>query len=291
MNRTFSTAPEYGLYGEPEQPDFPDVLHVEQLAVRSGPHHWQIAAHRHPSLHQIFWIGQGGGTARLDGTEHRLDDHSLINVPAGTVHGFRFRAETEGTVVTLPSSFADPIRAEIDPARRLGHPAICAAGPLPPYMLLPLSDAHGHRRANRSAELTALATLLLIWSLERIDENRVETPARETSSARLYTRFRALLESHFDRLHAVSAYAALLAVSAPHLSRVCRAESGHPASGLIRARQMLEARRLLAYTQMSVSDIAYQLGFADPAYFSRVFAAEAGRPPRQFRKRFTDSGV
>ncbi|MBA4611861.1 helix-turn-helix domain-containing protein [Stappia taiwanensis] len=291
MNRTFPSAPEYGLYGEPEQPDFPDVLHVERLAVRSGPRHWQIAAHRHPSLHQIFWIGQGGGTARLDGTEHRLDDHSLINVPAGTVHGFRFRAETEGTVVTLPSSFADPIRTEIDAARLLGHPAVCAAGPLPPYMLLPLSEAHGQRRANRSAELTALATLLLIWSLERLSAGCSKTAATETAAAQLFARFQVLLERHFDRLHPVSAYAERLAVSAPHLSRVCRAESGRPASSLIRARQMLEARRLLAYTQMSVSEVAYRLGFADPAYFSRVFAAEVGHPPRQFRKRFTDSGV
>ncbi|MBL6430691.1 MAG: helix-turn-helix domain-containing protein [Alphaproteobacteria bacterium] len=81
---------------------------------------------------------------------------------------------------------------------------------------------------------------------------------------------------------------ARLAVTAPHLSRVCRQARGRSASALIRDRQMLEARRLLAYTQIRVAEIAYELGYSDPAYFSRVFAAHTGLSPRAFRQGFTD---
>jgi AraC family transcriptional activator of pobA len=52
---------------------------------------------------------------------------------------------------------------------------------------------------------------------------------------------------------------------------------------MIEARMMREARRNLAYTNLSISTIAYTLGFADPAYFSRVFTRDAGVSPKAFR--------
>ena len=76
-----------------------------------------------------------------------------------------------------------------------------------------------------------------------------------------------------------------LAVTPTHLSRVLRAATGQPASRLIEARLMREARRQLAYTSLQVSSIAYTLGFADPAHFSRVFSRVEGLSPRAFRER------
>ena len=52
---------------------------------------------------------------------------------------------------------------------------------------------------------------------------------------------------------------------------------------MIEARLMREARRNLAYTNLSISSIAYTLGFSDPAYFSRVFTKDAGISPKAFR--------
>jgi AraC family transcriptional activator of pobA len=66
---------------------------------------------------------------------------------------------------------------------------------------------------------------------------------------------------------------------------VLRATTGRPVSRLIDDRVVREARRNLAYTNMSVTTIAYTLGFADPAYFSRVFTRSLGLSPRAFRVR------
>ena len=93
-----------------------------------------------------------------------------------------------------------------------------------------------------------------------------------------------LPEAEDERFHA-DWHARALAVTPSHLGRVARAGTGGPASRLIDARLMREARRHLAYTGMRVSSIAYALGFSDLAYFSRVFTRAVGVSPRAFRAR------
>ena len=74
-----------------------------------------------------------------------------------------------------------------------------------------------------------------------------------------------------------------LGVTPDHLSRGCRAVTGLSALDLLHERLLLESRRLLAYTQAPVADVAHELGFDDPAYFSRFFARRAGLSPQAFR--------
>ena len=62
-------------------------------------------------------------------------------------------------------------------------------------------------------------------------------------------------------------------------------ESGHSAQHLIHERLLLEARRLLAYSDLDVTTISYSLGFKDPAYFSRFFTRREAMSPSAFRRR------
>ena len=94
-----------------------------------------------------------------------------------------------------------------------------------------------------------------------------------------------MIETHFLDHLGVADYADLLGISATHLSRVARRASGLPASRIIQERILHEARRNLIYTNMPAAQIAYALGFSDPAYFNRFFARSTGLPPAEFRKR------
>jgi transcriptional regulator GlxA family with amidase domain len=62
--------------------------------------------------------------------------------------------------------------------------------------------------------------------------------------------------------------------------------AGRPASALLHARLVLEAKRLLVYTPMRVAEVSWTLGFADPAYFTRFFTQKTGLPPSKFRAAF-----
>jgi AraC family transcriptional activator of pobA len=98
-------------------------------------------------------------------------------------------------------------------------------------------------------------------------------------------RFRTLVESHYLKHWPVERYAAHLALSESSLNRLCRALTGTTAFDIIQQRLALEARRRLAFVAGSVATLAAELGFKDPAYFSRFFHKHNGMSPTQFRRR------
>lgn len=79
-------------------------------------------------------------------------------------------------------------------------------------------------------------------------------------------------------------YAGLLFITPNHLNALCKASVGKSAGEMIRDRLLLEAKRMLANSAMSVSEIAYDLRFEDNAYFSRFFKKYTGHTPEEFRK-------
>jgi AraC family transcriptional activator of pobA len=93
----------------------------------------------------------------------------------------------------------------------------------------------------------------------------------------------ALVERHFASPQPLDFYAGQLGVTPDHLSRSCRLVSRKSALQMLQDRRMLEARRLLAYTPMPVVEVAVQIGFDDPAYFSRSFRREVGQSPSEYR--------
>lgn len=72
-------------------------------------------------------------------------------------------------------------------------------------------------------------------------------------------------------------------MSPGHLSALCRATLRRSAGGVVRQRLTLEARRLLAHSDLTAAEVGFRLGFDDPAYFARFFRRETGQPPTRFR--------
>lgn len=129
--------------------------------------------------------------------------------------------------------------------------------------------------------LTAYLTVLLTY-LSRLYTEQF-TNAEPSAGKLLLKTYQAKIEEHFRELHEVGAYAALLHISAGHLSEVVKAQSGKPAIKHIHERLVLEARRLLFYTQNSLKEIAFNLGFSEASYFNRFFKREIGLTPAEYR--------
>ncbi|MAZ16662.1 MAG: AraC family transcriptional regulator [Ahrensia sp.] len=277
-----STILNYNLFGETG--DLPDVVHCETIEVRSKVHDWELAPHRHARLHQILLIDWGGGRALLEDGALPLEPRTLVNVPTGAVHAFSFVPGTHGWVLTIASEMMDEALEPSEGLRQaLAHPAIFPAGEWARPVMEEIFEEHAGRGFARAQILRSLTGVLLGHVARGLAGDISLSGGQDTSG--LYERFMALVEEHFLDHWPVAAYADALRISPTHLSRVTRAAVGQPASHIVEDRMIREARRNLVYTNLPVSQVAYMLGFNDPAYFSRVFANATGMAPREFRSR------
>jgi AraC family transcriptional activator of pobA len=108
--------------------------------------------------------------------------------------------------------------------------------------------------------------------------------APASRSLYLTRRFKGLLEKQFISIQDVGEYARLLRVNERALNEAVRRATGSTAAKMIRGRVMLEAKRMLLHSEVSVAELADQLAFEDPAYFSRCFKNHTGRSPIEFRQ-------
>lgn len=266
-----------------------DWLHCEPLALRGEAMDWTIPAHRHEGLHQFMFLARGRAEVRLDDRPQRLQAPALMMVAPGCVHGLRFQRRSAGHQVTVPSSRLEgalaqaPALAALLPVSRVVQgTALAGDADRVAAMFGALEQEFQHHAPGRAEALQAHLVLLVTWFLRRAvpvtaDEGR--RAMRDT----LVQRYRGLVEIHLRRQQPLAFYAGTLGVTPDHLSRSCRAVTGQSALDLLHERLLLEARRLLAYTAAPVSEVARDLGFDDPSYFSRFFARRAGRSPLDWR--------
>ncbi|TSD89195.1 helix-turn-helix domain-containing protein [Mycobacterium sp. KBS0706] len=278
--------PNFFLYGEAPRTVDDRFLHLEALEDRSRPSGWTIRAHAHANLNHVFHFTRGGGVVRAEGQSIRLQAPCLLLMPAGVVHGFDFEPETVGSVLTVSdAALRELVRREPEFRPLFAAPAVIPVADQGFILasLGRLSRELAWLAPGRAAAVEALLVGILVEVLRLAQAGGGETAA-PGPQALLVARFRERIEQHYRAHDEVEDYARALAVSPKQLWAACRRVAGAPPARLIQDRLLLEAKRLLLYTNVSVAEAAYALGFNDPAYFSRLFAKQTGRSPRDFRR-------
>lgn len=132
------------------------------------------------------------------------------------------------------------------------------------------------------ALLTAHLGLILLhlWRLSGLAANSSD----QRGGSVTLQRFRQLVELHYREHWAVGVYAETLGVTADQLHESCRRGAGVGPLALLQERLMEEAKARLAQTPLPIEQIAFGLGFRDPAYFNRFFRSRAGQPPGAWRR-------
>jgi AraC family transcriptional activator of pobA len=284
--------PAFFLYGEPLRTSDERTVHVETIAARSRLHEWKIRPHRHRDLHQVLFLQRGSVVASIDDRSTELRAPAAIIVPPLSVHSFRFQEGTIGWVMSfgidLAREIASTTHGLLDFLQRpaalpLDRSAIKATDltPLSQMLLREFSRSAQGRDIALSGLLAAvLANLLRLARNGATDAEGAATRERE-----IVARYRQLIESRYREHAAISAYARELGTSETRLRRACLAVAGQSPVEIVHQRLLVEAERQLRYTSMSVTQIAYFLGFEDPAYFSRFFTRFMRVSPRGFRGR------
>ncbi|CAD7340067.1 helix-turn-helix domain-containing protein [Sphingomonadales bacterium 56] len=277
--------PSFYLYGEPQRSVAEGFVHVESLDDRSRPSEWTIQPHLHRDLNHIILIAEGGGSMRADGDSVGFDAPCLLLVPAGIIHGFSWHRDSRGWVITVADSYLHHLLerdADLQPLFRA-----------PRAVALPGAAEVETRIGALARELAwagpgqrAAVDALLLWLMVQALRHATLSGASASSSdrqARLVARLRERIEQRFRHREPVADHARALGVSETALRHACARAAGLSPAAMLDERAVLEARRLLLYSNLSVAEVGYAVGFDDPAYFSRFFARHTGRSPRDWR--------
>ena len=280
--------PSYSLYGEQGRAADIEWLHCESIAERSRLHDWEIRPHRHELLYQILFIRTGRAELMLEAKSASVRGPCVVMVPALAVHGFHFSSDVDGVVVTvLEQHLRRLLESEAglkDRLLPLRQHALDrrAAAELGAAVLALRSEYQGTAAWRALAIDAALLRVLLTLGRRLPDANEVPTPHGARALEHVQ-RFRGLVEARFRERPALSACATELGITPTQLNRVCQQVFGHGALGVLHARLVLEAQRELAYTNLSVKQIAFDLGFSDAGYFTRFFQRRTGSAPTAWR--------
>lgn len=289
--RTQERIPQFFIYGEaPRETDL-RFVHVETISARGELHHGEVRPHRHGRLHQLMLWTKGGGSCFIEDQAMDFEAPAFALMPAGVAHGFSVGPTSDALVVSVSDDF---IREVLGPAEQV------SPGQWLQPLMAPLSAEEvgtldldrrfdAIQREYRWAafgrvEAIAAHVKLLLLTAARLRLLRSSAAEPAGPQSRLFQRFTALLEEHYAEGWTVSRYAKTLGSTPYLLNAAVREGQGGTCGEAIAARWLTEAKRLLLYSNRTVAEIAFDLGFSSPGYFCRAFQARAGAAPGAWRK-------
>jgi AraC family transcriptional regulator, transcriptional activator of pobA len=267
-----------------------EVLLVEDWTSGAGTAAGPRRPHRH-DYHELVFTRCGTGRHLIDGEVSDVEAETVTLIGRGQVHVFERASGLSGAVVRFGDELlhGDPV-ARAHPGWLLG-----SRGPrsvaVPPGEVPRLEAAIEALAAEtrrppdaRSLDLQRhFLSALLLW-LERWHEaTQTEQPDAHDAELQLYRRFTEVLERDFARHPDARHYADELRVPQAALSRALSHVTGHGTKELVTDRRMLEAARLLRFTDLAIGEIAFRAGFGDQLYFSRAFKRHFGEAPMAYR--------
>ncbi|MFF3494218.1 helix-turn-helix domain-containing protein [Streptomyces sp. NPDC002795] len=241
-------------------------------------------------FHVLLFFREGPVRHMIDFTEYEAGAGDILWIRPGQVHGFSTEDTYVGTALTMQPGFLPRAIVEATGLYRYDRSPLLRPAPDQLAALdasleqlrreyldtvtLPLSL---HTAVLRHT-LTALMLRVAHVSAQAATEDD-GTPQQDTT----FTRFRTAVEQGFTSNHSVSAYADELGYSRRTLVRAVRAATGLTPKAFIDRRVILEAKRMLAHTELPVGRIGVAVGFADSANFSKYFQQHVGVSPAGFR--------
>jgi AraC family transcriptional activator of pobA len=291
-----SSIPQFALYGESAPDAAPELVHVELIETRSRQYDWHIADHTHKGLFQLLFLLRGRVRATIDGETWNCEGPTVITIHPTVVHGFVFSRAAQGYVLTLDQSvlFGNNSAPHGDRFAQLFVEPLQMSFPPESEVLVRVETLLEQMMEEFAAPLDGHALMLdwlarcILLLLLRQQKERHDSELIGRADFDTFSRFRELVDANYREQWKVEQYAAKLKMTESRLNRLCLRLGGKSAFDIAQQRLILEARRKLTYVPASVASVAYELGFQDPAYFSRVFKRHTGMTPKEFRQQGTE---
>jgi AraC family transcriptional activator of pobA len=264
-----------------------NFIRVEPVENRMIP---KVAfPHRH-DFYQIMLITEGFGFHQIDFERYPVKKQQVFIMKPGQVHTWGLKPKTKGLMVEFnAASIQTGLSSIPDLLSKIDSSQDMAQLPKKEFeQLLQPSLMMMRELDEKKAFSDVCLQSYLIGFLAQL--SRITDPSPLTRDVSVLERLKALIEEHYREERAVDFYAQKLKLTSKALTMKVTRMTGHSPRHFIQARSLLEAKRLLAYSSLSIADIGFETGLEDANYFSRFFKAHEKMSPQQFRESFSVGG-
>ncbi len=271
-------------------PGMPFEIHTMEWIEKNR---WQQNAvpHRH-NYFVIVWVKKGNGVHMIDLEKFELQDNTVYCISPGQVHLLHTRGPVDGYVISFAPDFMGLEDEHFD--LLFGTGLFNAYSRSPVIKVNEAISTEMEDMANkmmkeyanffllRAEILRGYLRIFLIFLTRQFE--RVQTEEPQSRNIELVRKFFALVDKQYASKKMVADFADELVVTPNYLNEVIKKVTGFPASHHIQQRIVLEAKRQAAYSNLTMKEVAYELGFDDIAHFSKFFKNVSGQSFTDFRK-------
>ena len=261
-----------------------DLIRLESLEtyIRETPRHKL-------TYYDITLIGEGAGRFAIDDHEFEIERNRIFFTAPNQIREWKVDHMPSGMVLIFEEEFLCNFFSDALFVQNLSFfgkgtntPQISITAEQGDYLRNIMVQIEHEIYENKETHL--LRALLYQASAWLNNIYQSQCPPKDETHFSKSNQFRQLVDQHFRQEHSVAFYAGQLCITPGHLNDLVRKESGTTAKQFIINRLTTEAKRLLLYSELPVSEIAWKLGYTDPSYFVRLFRNETGSSPLTFRK-------
>ncbi len=265
-------------------------FYFSSFAAHLQEHLFIREPHKH-SFYIILFVTRGTGSHTIDFREYTVRPGSVFFMTPGQVHSWTLSPDADGFVIFFTPDFY----AKEYPHRKLfdfpffnallNKPLLTLSEDEEAALTVSIRLLEQEYRQQMPMQDTMLSRLLdvLLIKLTRMFLSREAETEIPGSEHALLQNLERLIDRHYKEHAPVGFYTDQLNVTAKHLNAACRRSLGKTTIELVQYRTLLEAKRLLVHADLTISQIAAELGYFDNTYFFRFFKKLTGLTPEQFR--------
>lgn len=275
-----------------------DDFYANIFSTHLKKHHSSITKPHKHNFYLVVLFLKGNGIHEVDFNSYPIKRGALFLLKPGQTHHWEFSEEAEGYIFFHSKEFYNLLF----PNQNIDDYPVFYSSYNPPYIQLGkemifefeerfkvIYYEYQQKNLMKYRKLGLLVDMLYInvTRLYKIGDH--DKVGKVSSQVLLFRKLEVLIEERFVIDKSPSNYAGALHVSTKHLNKIVFNTLKISTSDLIHQRVLLEAKRLLTHGELSIQEIAFQLGYNDPSYFTRLFRKKVGVTPSDFMKRYLES--
>ncbi|MEZ9680057.1 helix-turn-helix domain-containing protein [Vibrio splendidus] len=252
-----------------------------------------LEPHRH-EYWELVWCVDSLGSQSIDFVDYDNKVGRIFTIAPGQVHRSELVGESARLLVFTPGFVKTNHRNT-----QLVDTVFAMHQSRPPYLdcseegnryLLPIFTMIKEECAREESDWDLVESLMnsfLRYILRFASQSSLKGEVRDSRVNQVVD----LIEQHYTTHKHCEFYAQALSITNKRINEIVKAERGKTVTQLIHDRIILEANRELIFSTKTIKTIAFELGFEDPAYFSRFYRGQVNESPAEFRTRCADSAT